>query len=96
MTIQVLVKLAAIDPWSFTVLDTLRRKFGCEEVTHVERITCWELEFRPEATPNFALNPPAAQKDVHRGYEPPLSASSIRLAQPVISWYSSWNTGLFE
>jgi phosphoribosylformylglycinamidine (FGAM) synthase PurS component len=49
MTIQVLVKLAAIDPWSFTVLDTLKRKFGCDEVMHVERVKCWELEFRPEA-----------------------------------------------
>ncbi|MFH1312938.1 MAG: hypothetical protein ABIJ00_06885 [Candidatus Eisenbacteria bacterium] len=49
MTIQVLVKLAAIDPWSFTVLDTLKRKFGCDEVTHVERVKCWELKFRAEA-----------------------------------------------
>jgi phosphoribosylformylglycinamidine (FGAM) synthase PurS component len=49
MTIQVLVKLAAIDPWSFTVLDTLRRKLGYHEVTNVERVKCWELEFRREA-----------------------------------------------
>jgi phosphoribosylformylglycinamidine (FGAM) synthase PurS component len=54
MTIQVLVKLAAIDPWSFTVLDTLKRKFGCDEVTHVERVKCWELEFRPEAAERAA------------------------------------------
>jgi hypothetical protein len=46
MVIQVLVKLAAIDPWSFTVLDTLRRKFGRREVTRVERVSCWELKFR--------------------------------------------------
>jgi phosphoribosylformylglycinamidine (FGAM) synthase PurS component len=46
MTVQVLVRLAAIDPWSFTVLDTLRRKLGRTEVTRVERLKCWELEFR--------------------------------------------------
>jgi phosphoribosylformylglycinamidine (FGAM) synthase PurS component len=43
--IEVLVRLAASDPWSFTVLDTLRRRFGLAEVGGVERIKSWLLTF---------------------------------------------------
>jgi len=42
---EVLVKLAAPDPWSFTVLDALRRKFGFEDIVDVERTKSWELSF---------------------------------------------------
>jgi phosphoribosylformylglycinamidine (FGAM) synthase PurS component len=42
---EVLVKLVAPDPWSFTVLDTLRRKFGFEDIMEVERTKSWELAF---------------------------------------------------
>ena len=42
---EVLVKLAAPDPWSFTVLDALRRKFGFEDIIDVERTKSWELTF---------------------------------------------------
>ena len=45
MEVEVLVRLAASDPWSFTVLDTLRRRFGLEEVSGVERIKSWLLTF---------------------------------------------------
>jgi phosphoribosylformylglycinamidine (FGAM) synthase PurS component len=45
MTAQVLVKLAAPDPWSFTVLDTLTRKFGFESIVRVDRVKCWDLVF---------------------------------------------------
>ncbi|MGD8629075.1 MAG: hypothetical protein PVH52_08320 [bacterium] len=40
---EVLVKLAAPDPWSFTVLDALRRKFGFEDIMDVQRTRSWEL-----------------------------------------------------
>jgi len=42
---EVLVKLAAPDPWSFTVLDALTRKFGFEDIVDVERTKSWELTF---------------------------------------------------
>ena len=42
---EVLVKLAAPDPWSFTVFDALTRKFGYEDVVDVDRIKSWELTF---------------------------------------------------
>ncbi len=42
---EVLVKLAAPDPWSFTVLDALTRKFGFEDVIEVQRTKSWELTF---------------------------------------------------
>jgi hypothetical protein len=45
MKTQVLVRLMAPDPWSFTVLDTLRRKFGLGQITGVDRIKCWDLAF---------------------------------------------------
>jgi hypothetical protein len=45
MKTQVLVRLRAPDPWSFTVLDTLRRKFGLEQVVGIGRIKCWDLDF---------------------------------------------------
>jgi hypothetical protein len=44
MTIEVLVKLAARDPWSFTVLDALRRKFGIRDLVGVERLKSWRLD----------------------------------------------------
>lgn len=43
--VEILVRLAAADPWSFTVLDTLRRKLGLEEVVGVVRIKAWQLGF---------------------------------------------------
>jgi phosphoribosylformylglycinamidine (FGAM) synthase PurS component len=42
---EVLVKLVAPDPWSFTVLDALRRKFGFTDIVDVERTKSWELSF---------------------------------------------------
>ncbi len=45
MKTEVLVKLAARDPWSFTVLDALKRKFGIETVVGVERLKSWRLDF---------------------------------------------------
>ena len=42
---EVLVKLAAPDPWSFTVLDALTRKFGFGDIVEVERTKSWELTF---------------------------------------------------
>jgi hypothetical protein len=43
--IEVLVRLAAADPWSFTVFDTLTRKIGYSEIVGVTRIRSWRLEF---------------------------------------------------
>ena len=43
--VEVLVKLLAPDPWSFTVFDTLNRKFGLEEIVGIERIKSWDLEY---------------------------------------------------
>jgi len=43
--IEILVRLATADPWSFTVLDTLRRKLGLEEVVGVARMKAWLLGF---------------------------------------------------
>jgi hypothetical protein len=45
MKTEVLVKLAARDPWSFTVFDALRYKFGMESVVGVERLKSWRLDF---------------------------------------------------
>jgi phosphoribosylformylglycinamidine (FGAM) synthase PurS component len=45
MTIEVLVKLAARDPWSFTVQDALARKLGIEALVGVERLKSWRLDF---------------------------------------------------
>ncbi len=42
---EVLVKLKAPDPWSFTVLDALTRKFGFEDILEVQRTKSWELTF---------------------------------------------------
>jgi phosphoribosylformylglycinamidine (FGAM) synthase PurS component len=42
---EVLVKLAAPDPWSFTVLDALTRKFGFDDIVGVQRTKSWELTF---------------------------------------------------
>jgi phosphoribosylformylglycinamidine (FGAM) synthase PurS component len=47
MMTEVLVKLAARDPWSFTVEDTLRRKLGWRGVRGVERLKSWQLDFGP-------------------------------------------------
>ena len=47
MMSEVLVKLAARDPWSFTVYDALKRKFGIEEIDGVERLRSWRLDFTP-------------------------------------------------
>jgi hypothetical protein len=43
--VEVLVKLLAPDPWSFTVYDTLSRKFGLEEIMGIERIKSWTLSY---------------------------------------------------
>jgi phosphoribosylformylglycinamidine (FGAM) synthase PurS component len=45
MSIQVLARLAAADPWGFTVLDTLKRRLGYAGVAAVHRIRGWELVF---------------------------------------------------
>jgi hypothetical protein len=45
MTNEVLVKLAARDPWSFTVLDALVRKFGVTALAGVERLKSWRIDF---------------------------------------------------
>ena len=45
MTTEVLVKLAARDPWSFTVLDALKFKFGIETIVGAERLKSWRLDF---------------------------------------------------
>jgi phosphoribosylformylglycinamidine (FGAM) synthase PurS component len=49
MTVEVLVKLRAHDPWSFTVLDALGRKFGIEAVIGVDRLKSWRLDFHPDS-----------------------------------------------
>jgi hypothetical protein len=43
--VEVLVRLLAPDPWSFTVFDTLNRKFRLEEIVGIERIKTWRLVF---------------------------------------------------
>jgi phosphoribosylformylglycinamidine (FGAM) synthase PurS component len=43
--VQVLVRLATADPWSFTVLDSLRRRFGLAGITGVARLKSWEVSF---------------------------------------------------
>ena len=43
--VEVLVKLIAPDPWSFTVYDALSRKFGLEEIVGIERIKTWTLSY---------------------------------------------------
>ena len=48
---EVLVKLAAPDPWSFTVLDALTRKFGFEDVIEIGR------QDRPSLYDPFADRP---------------------------------------
>ncbi len=45
MKTEVLVKLATCDPWSFTVLDALKHKFGIETIVGVERLKSWRLDF---------------------------------------------------
>jgi hypothetical protein len=47
--VEVLVKLLAPDPWSFTVYDTLNRKFGLEEIVGIERIKTWTLSYEDVA-----------------------------------------------
>ena len=43
--VEVLVKLVAPDPWSFTVYDALSRKFGLEEIVGIEGIRTWTLSY---------------------------------------------------
>jgi phosphoribosylformylglycinamidine (FGAM) synthase PurS component len=45
LNVEVLVRLAARDPWGFTVLDALKRKFAIGPVAAVDRLKCWELDF---------------------------------------------------
>ena len=45
MDVEVLVRLATADPWSFTVLDSLRRRFGLAGLIDVARLKSWELSF---------------------------------------------------
>jgi hypothetical protein len=54
-TVEVLVRLAAADPWSFTVFDTLTRKLACPEITAVTRIKSWRLDFDLEAERALAV-----------------------------------------
>ncbi len=43
MIIEVLVKLLVPDPWSFTVLETLRRQVDYNQVVNVTRLRCWRI-----------------------------------------------------
>jgi phosphoribosylformylglycinamidine (FGAM) synthase PurS component len=43
--VEVLARLAAADPWSFTVYDTLTRKLGHGEIVGVTRIKSWRIDF---------------------------------------------------
>ncbi|MFZ1946916.1 MAG: hypothetical protein WAW06_05170 [bacterium] len=43
--VEVLARLAAADPWSFTVYDTLTRKLGHGEIVGVTRIKSWRVDF---------------------------------------------------
>ncbi len=43
MRFEILVRLIVPDPWSFTVLDTLRRKFGLTEIEEATRFRTWLL-----------------------------------------------------
>jgi hypothetical protein len=54
MTLEVLVRLRAADPWSFTVLDTLLRKDGLRDIVAVTRLKSWRLDFEA-TTPEAAL-----------------------------------------
>jgi hypothetical protein len=54
MTLEVLVRLRAADPWSFTVLDTLVRKDGLGDIVAVTRLKSWRLDFGA-AAPEAAL-----------------------------------------
>jgi phosphoribosylformylglycinamidine (FGAM) synthase PurS component len=67
--VEVLVRLATADPWSFTVFDTLRRKLGYGEITDVTRIKAWQLA--------FDLDPDGAAAATHR-----LLADTALLANP--------------
>ncbi len=44
MWVEVLVRLIVPDPSSFTVLDTLQRKFGLRAVANVSRLRAWDIE----------------------------------------------------
>ena len=44
-TVEVLVRLTGTDPWSFTVFDTLKRKFSLGELVAVTRMKSWQLSF---------------------------------------------------
>ena len=52
-SVEVLVRLAAADPWSFTVYDTLTRKLGHAEIVGVTRIKSWWIDF--DAEPEGAM-----------------------------------------
>ena len=52
--LDVLVRLRAADPWSFTVLDTLVRKDGLDNIVAVTRLKSWRLDFGATA-PEAAL-----------------------------------------
>jgi phosphoribosylformylglycinamidine (FGAM) synthase PurS component len=45
VTLEVLVKLAAPDPWSFTVQQALSRKFGLAGIVNVDRVKAWQLTY---------------------------------------------------
>ena len=46
ITLETLVRLRAADPWSFTVLDTLARKAGFEDIVAVTRLKSWRLDIQ--------------------------------------------------
>jgi phosphoribosylformylglycinamidine (FGAM) synthase PurS component len=46
--VEVLVRLKAEDPWSFTALETLNRKMGMPEVAALERARSWTLVFEDD------------------------------------------------
>lgn len=45
MKLEVLVRLLVPDPWSFTVLETLRRKSDYRQVVDVTHLRCWRIWF---------------------------------------------------
>jgi phosphoribosylformylglycinamidine (FGAM) synthase PurS component len=53
--VEILVRLATADPWSFTVLDTLRRKLGLSEVVGVVRMKAWRLGLDADAEAALAI-----------------------------------------
>ncbi len=52
---EVLVRLIVPDPWSFTVYDTLQRKFHIGEILSVERFKCWQILFNAQEDATISM-----------------------------------------